>query len=415
MDDPATATSGQAQTTLVAQSPAVRFSSNGNGAGPSAGRTDSLEPEGRSAEAQEDLRSIVSRSHMPSLDGFRAVAAFSVIAFHGGFDTRTDGVTGFYVLSGFLITTLLMREWGRSQTVSLRNFYLRRTLRIFPAYYCFILFSWATDYVRGVRWTTGLLASAVGYMVNYYNAVLGHPHTSIAHAWSLAIEEQFYLLWPLIFIALARRGMRVAQSLLVGLILGSVAWRIFLYLAADVGKAHFYNAFDSRFDNLLIGCLLALLAQQDWFQPVARKLAARAWYPLVTIGGLFVVQQAFEATMARYLLSFTLYSALIAVLLVQLMLVSRSAAWRWLDSTPMRYLGAISYPTYLYHVKALGLVGIFLPGESLTRLLLGTLITYGMASFSYHCIEQPFLRLKNSRKPVPAPRRPEMSQARSNP
>ena len=95
------------------------------------------------------------------------------------------------------------------------------------------------------------------YLVNYFNAFNGHPDTSIAHMWSLGVEEQFYLLWPAIFIGLARYGRPTLRNGLIILILSGVAWRSALYFSGIVGQAYLYNAFDARFDNLAIGCLLA--------------------------------------------------------------------------------------------------------------------------------------------------------------
>jgi len=106
------------------------------------------------------------------------------------------GVSAFFVLSGFLITWLLLKEDSRMGEVSLTRFYTRRVLRIFPAYYTFLGLSFVIDHLRHDTWSPALRNSAILYVVNYFNALHGHPNTSIAHAWSLAVEEQFYLFWP---------------------------------------------------------------------------------------------------------------------------------------------------------------------------------------------------------------------------
>src|SRR5881628_2466461 len=138
-------------------------------------------------------------THLPALDGLRAVAVFTVIVYHFGIAAVPGdlGVSAFFVLSGFLITWLLLREHAANGTVSLTRFYTRRVLRIFPAYYAFLALSFAIDHLRHDPWSPALRNSAIVYLINYFNAFNGHPNTSIAHAWSLAIEEQFYLLWPL--------------------------------------------------------------------------------------------------------------------------------------------------------------------------------------------------------------------------
>src|SRR5690606_200728 len=104
------------------------------------------------------------------------------------------GVTAFFVLSGFLITWLLVKEWKSTGSVSLKNFYYRRAFRIFPAYYAFLLFSVVADYALGERWSPSRTLSLLTYTSNYYNAFNGHPTNSTAHMWSLAVEEQFYII-----------------------------------------------------------------------------------------------------------------------------------------------------------------------------------------------------------------------------
>ncbi|HET9010483.1 MAG TPA: acyltransferase, partial [Gemmatimonadaceae bacterium] len=190
------------------------------------------------------FREVIVRRHFPALDGLRAVAVMIVIVGHHGYPIAgvpADlGVSAFFVLSGFLITRLLMREHEASGTITLREFYARRTLRIFPAYYTFLLVSFVLDHLRGERWGTALGLSAVTYTVNYFNAIHHHPSTSIAHAWSLGVEEQFYLLWPLGFLLLARRGSRALVEGVALAALAAVAWRAWLMLhGADV--AYLYN------------------------------------------------------------------------------------------------------------------------------------------------------------------------------
>ncbi|HMB27009.1 MAG TPA: acyltransferase, partial [Blastocatellia bacterium] len=147
-------------------------------------------------EFASDLQSKLSLSHIPALDGIRAIAVFLVIFYHFGFAWAPGGlgVTMFFVLSGFLITWLLLKENGKYGDVSLKGFYLRRVLRIFPAFYVywtalvFLLLLKGKD----VLWPHAI--SSFFYVSDYYNAILGDPNNGFSHTWSLAIEEQFYLL-----------------------------------------------------------------------------------------------------------------------------------------------------------------------------------------------------------------------------
>lgn len=342
-----------------------------------------------------DLGRVLSQRHLPALDGMRAVAVFTVIAYHAGLDAVPGdlGVSAFFVLSGFLITWLLLKEWRTDESVSLRRFYARRTLRIFPAYYVFLALSFAVDRLRDDPWPDGLAAAAVAYVVNYYNAFHGHPTTSIAHAWSLGVEEQFYLLWPTVFLLLVRRGRRVLLGTVAGLIAAVLLWRSFLFLVGDVGTAYVYNAFDTRFDNLGMGCLLAICVERPWFAAVARAVARNAWLPLVTLG-LLVWSRVGVSTAYHYSLGFTVDALLIAIFIVQVLQLHRRALWSWLEHPVVRYLGVISYPLYLYHIWGIGFghqMG-FLPPAF--QALAGVLASVLLASGSYFLIERPFLALK---------------------
>jgi peptidoglycan/LPS O-acetylase OafA/YrhL len=236
-------------------------------------------------------------------------------------------------------------------------------------------------------WPRDLAISAVTYTVNYFNAFHGHPTTSIAHAWSLAVEEQFYLLWPLLFILLARR-----QWLVRGLIAtagAALAWRSIL-VWKGAPTAYLYNAFDTRMDCLAVGCLLAVVWQRITRFEVASR---RAWYPLITVAAL-IASRAAPSQAYHYSLGFTVEALLCALLLVQLMHLSPVSGWRFLDHPVMRFLGAISYPMYLYHALG-GAFGRRIPGSNRTIEFIGTIVaTVIIAAGSYYVIEKPFLRLR---------------------
>lgn len=327
--------------------------------------------------------------HIPALDGLRAFAVAAVIAYHAGGPVPGDlGVAFFFVLSGFLITHLLLEEHRTSGTVSLRQFYVRRTLRIFPAYQAFVAASWAADTVLGHPWPAALTAAAFGYWVNYFNAWT-HTHTgTVAHAWSLAVEEQFYLLWPLLFVTLVRRGRSALATAVAALIVGVLVWRSWLYLhAAPHGAVVVYNRFDTRFDSLAIGCLLAVC----W-----PRLSTTRWSllsPAVTLIGVLVVRMALPAGF-HFTVGFTVEAALMALLLWQMVGLAQSKQLVWIEAPTLRWLGALSYPLYLWHAWGLNIGHKFLWLPTWAQIGLGVAASIGLASLSYYVVERPFLRLK---------------------
>ena len=341
------------------------------------------------------FRDVIARRHLPALDGLRAVAVMVVIVGHHGYPIpgipADLGVSAFFVLSGFLITRLLMREEAASGTVSLGAFYARRTFRIFPAYYAFLLFSFVLDRVQGTRWGSTLTFSAVTYTVNYFNALHHHPSNSISHAWSLGVEEQFYLVWPLAFVLVAHQGRRALLATVGVAAVMAIAWRTWLTAhGADV--AYLYNAFDTRFDNLAVGCLLALAADFDVVVRSVERVSRFAWQPLVTLAVL-AASRVLTPPAYHYTAGFTINALLLMVLIVQLMLLHGSALWSWLEHPVTRYLGAISYPMYLYHQWG-DSVGRHAASSRMMIFLVGLAATLLLATGSYFVVERPFLAIK---------------------
>ena len=339
------------------------------------------------------LRDLLDRRHLPGLDGLRAIAVGVVVLYHTGLASfpAGEGVEGFFVLSGFLITWLLIKELEATGRISFKAFYLRRTLRIFPAYYVFVAVSLAWDWIRHDHWTSGRIAAALLYFINYHNAVTGHEGP-ITHAWSLAIEEQFYLLWPVVFVLLARGGMARVRAGLTIAILVVTAWRSFLYLVMHVGSAYVYNAFDTRCDSLAIGCLIAAWSTSPRFLSFARALASHPLLPLLPLAGIAISRYATPLTY-HYSLGLTVDPALMAILIIQILQLTASPLWHWLEWDPIRYLGRISYPIYLWHVFAVAIARRLADGLP-AHVVLGVLLSIVVASLSYYVVERPALRLK---------------------
>ncbi|TYC62731.1 acyltransferase [Marinobacter sp. BW6] len=343
------------------------------------------------------LDSVLASRKLPGLDGFRMIAVMAVVLAHSGvgsFFSARHGVAGFFVLSGFLITWLLLKEYEKAGRISLRDFYMRRSLRIFPAYYAFLFASISWDLFRGNDDIKEVILPGLFYLMNYHNALEGHSSSSLAHLWSLAIEEQFYLLWPMVFMFLIKRGRNFVIGFLFIVSLMVMAWRTYSFSILDFGTSYAYNAFDTRFDNLAIGCAMAFLLEKRRCLEFADRVSSQFWMPLITLGLLTVSRQVPGSDYA-YGPAFTLDALLLAVLLIQLMRLSQGRFWGWLNHPVAVYLGLISYPIYLWHMWGIqaGNKLNFLP-ESL-QLIAGIFISCALAALSYHLLEKRFLSLKH--------------------
>lgn len=353
-----------------------------------------------------DLDSKLSHSHLPALDGLRAVAVFLVIGSHFGFSfvPGTQGVMFFFVLSGFLITWLLLKENERYGTVSLAAFYKRRTLRIFPAFYAYwlIVVTLLIATGRAVPWPHAW--SALLYVSNYYSAINGDPNNGFSHTWSLAIEEQFYLLWPLVFLML-RANLRKMTAFLVALIGAVWIYRAVLCFGFHVDQAYIFAAFDTRLDCLMAGCLLAVLLKNHALSSLRRVISTNSLSPLVTITVLTISIWAGEVLIDdryRDVFGFAIEPLLVAILIVQMIAFSSTRLWGWTEWRAVRFLGRISYSLYLYQQLTLHTTKNFLAAYPLMVQLAGAVsVTIILATISHYLIERPFLKFKSTSPRLP--------------
>src|SRR5262245_51408653 len=300
--------------------------------------------------------------HKPALDGLRAVAVLSVMAFHfgaGAFEGGFLGVDTFFVLSGYLITSLLITEWGRSRTIDFIAFWARRAKRLLPALFLALLLVgiWANleaDPTRldGIRsdmlWT-------LFYGANWHFISSGQSYfdlfseaSPLRHAWSLAIEEQFYLFWPLITFAAMRLGKgrtNVLAGVCIAGIAASSAVMVATYDSTDPSRAYFGT--DSRASQLLIGALLAIaLARWSPTTPGQRR-----GVQVVGLAGAAFMLWAFMSTTDTeswlYYGGFLLFAIATAAVIVAIVQPSapeaRVSPIGWvLALGPMRWIGLIS-------------------------------------------------------------------------
>lgn len=370
--------------------------------------------------------------HWPALDGLRAVAVLAVMVHHlnGAFPGGYLGVDVFFVLSGFLITSLLTGEWDRrGGRVSFRDFYARRALRLFPALGCVIVAAVVVAGllellgVRNAAYTTATFTGLPWVVLFAGDWPRAFDHASLGllgHTWSLAVEEQFYLLWPTVFVLLLRRGLR-RDRLAISLALIAVAQMICRTAAAHAGYSSdrvFFGA-DTRSDGLFIGCAVALwlasgrLTRQG--QLPGRLLALAVWPAMTVLLLLFVHPSLVGGPTA---MSAAVLASGVVLTGVVLGKVPRSLD-RLLSSWQAVWIGRRSYGLYLWHylifTAAASLSEHYIKGFPV-RLGQGQSIYAGytgvvvVASFiaavlSYHFVELPALRLKRRfrEQPVSVP------------
>ena len=322
----------------------------------------------------------VERDRWPALDGLRGLAILLVFAFHlplNAFRSGSYGVVVFFVLSGFLITTILLKELERWQRPQLRWFYGRRAIRLLPALVMVIfgyLILQATVLDGTARWW-GQSWPALFYMSNYA-LEMGHDLGHLTHTWSLAIEEHFYLVWPLTLIAIpARRRLAVAW----GIALLFTAERVgLLALGADVSRVYYLT--DTNAFAPLLGCALAISHRQAKLPAFDRNVAGLSFAGLIALSLL-----PWDPADRR-----SLYMAvLVALLSVTIIWTAITTHVEWLEYGPLRWFGTISYGLYLWHGVLIPLPWQDLGIEPLIPMLLAPI---ALATASYYLLEAPLLR-----------------------
>ena len=338
-----------------------------------------------------ELSAKLNRADIPGLDGIRAIAVWLVITFHFAENTVNGalGVEMFFTLSGFLITLLLLREREATGTVSLKDFYIRRTRRIFPALYAFIALGVTIYLVRGhvVPWGD-VIASAL-YVENYYSSLAHTKDSFVGHTWSLGIEEQFYLLWPLLMIKL-RHDLRKLTIALIVVIVASWTTRMVMQYGLHVYQGYIYHAFETRVDQLAIGCLLAVLLKRFTLGGAWRRFLMNPLTPAIVIACLAVSSLFHTEFHYRFPVAYTIEPVLTALLILLLIAQSEHPVWRQFNHPALRFIGRISYSLYLYQQLSLS------TAQSLTarfpvfvQYVFACAVTIGFALASYYLIEQP--------------------------
>jgi peptidoglycan/LPS O-acetylase OafA/YrhL len=346
--------------------------------------------------------------YLPGLDGIRAVAVLAVIAFHLNFGWASGGLLGvqvFFVLSGYLITDLLMAEYSRHRGIGLKMFWLRRARRLLPALLVmlFVTVGWATLFDRAqLSALRSDLIPGIFYYSNWwfifqhvsYFAKFGPP-SPLGHLWSLAIEEQFYLVWPLLILLgfrflhskramlLVTLGMAAASALEMGI--------LFSLLPQNADTTRIYDGTDTRAFALLIGAALAMaLPRNRAFAPVSQN-ARRL---LNGVGGLSLLGILVMYWHTNQYEPFLYQGGMVLLAVLTAMLIAvtvhpGSQLRTVLGWEPLRWVGERSYAIYLWHYPIIVLTTPQNAAPNLVRDILQIVATLVIAALSWRYIEQP--------------------------
>jgi len=352
--------------------------------------------------------------YLPGLDGVRALAVLGVLLYHGDLTWMRGGFLGvdvFFVLSGFLITTLITEEFGRSGRIDFKRFYLARGRRLLPALLLMLVVvgmlaafvyrdsaaSFRADAIASLFYVTNwwyVISDA-----SYFEAI-GRP-AFLQHLWSLAVEEQFYFIWPaLAFVLLKWRGRRGVFWVALGGALLSTAWMIFLSVSngypTEADPSRVYFGADTHVMGLLLGAALAMVWRPG---RLSTRLTAGAQAIVTAIGALALLTviwffwQVGEYSPFMYRGGFLVLSAIVCVLIAA---ASHPGApfGRMIGSQPWRYIGQRSYGLYLWHwpIFVITRPVLDIPLEGVANFILRFGLTFLVAELSYRYVEIPIRR-----------------------
>lgn len=377
------------------------------------------------------------RNGIPALDGLRAVAVALVLVGHGGIPGVAGGFIGvdiFFVLSGFLITSLLLDELGRAGRIDLTGFWIRRARRLLPALVLMVLAVGAARELLPSQALTGLRSDALAaflWMANWRFVAQktdyftqGAPPSPLQHTWSLGVEEQYYVLWPVLLVAvtllLGARARRYFRRVTVGGVrfaifliatLGAlVSATVAVVLASDATRDRIYFGTDTRAQALLTGAAASALLVRDWPSlnrgwclirtPSGRRIARLL--PIAGLAGLAAAAHYATGSAGEFRHGLLTGVAIAAVVVIgpvameQRGMIARLLAWR-----PLVWLGTISYGVYLWHWPIfLALNGERTGWSGIALFAARCAATVAVATASWWLIEQPIRRWRPTRAPL---------------
>jgi peptidoglycan/LPS O-acetylase OafA/YrhL len=366
--------------------------------------------------------SATGRSRVLALDGLRAFALLIIMGYHFGVGWLQGGFFSldiFYVLSGYLITGLLLGEWARAARIKLGAFWLRRARRLLPA--LLVVLVVVTLVVR-FAYPAGLYPnlrmadlSALFYFSNWWQIAASGNYfvatgavSPLTHTWSLAVEEQFYLVWPVVVVAVLHLGRKFDRGIelllgvsLVGVVASATEMALLYHPGANTTRLYFGT--DTHAQSILVGaalaCVLTLVQRhrgEDGMAPVARSTGARVALTLVGLAGFagtLALTYALTGTASlAYRGGFLLSALSAAAIILGAVCVARGPIARLLSLRPLVWMGTVSYGAYLWHFPVFIELDAGRTGRTgLSLLALRTVATFVLAGLSYYLVERPVM------------------------
>ena len=352
-----------------------------------------------------------NRAYYPALDGLRGIGCLLVVTYHNFPFIHEYLFFGwlamdiFFVLSGFLITDILLNTFGEKNY--LKNFYVRRLLRVFPLYYTtLILFILVLPHIKGLPIRLDYFVNNQVFFWTFTQnwLLIFYPSKQFAlnHLWSMAVEEQFYLLWPLVVVAIKKP--KVLFGLLAALLVSVIVLRFWLWVNKIEGLAY-YNLYTfTRVDGICVGCMVALL------QKINREFLGK--YMSIIVLAFAAFNFIFYLVNLRYndsfpylaLVGFSTFSMIFGLLVYDI--VNRQTPlWdKIFNNQPLKFLGMVSYGTYIFHWPLYLILNPYLiqwakqfmspDGAQFFASIVATVLAYTLGFLSYRYFEMRFLRLK---------------------
>jgi len=346
--------------------------------------------------------------YIPFLDGFRGYAILLVILGHLCMEylfLAQFGVTLFFFVSGFLITKLLIEEYRKTNTIGLKDFYLRRLFRLYPALLFYITITLIVIWVANYQLVITDILAGLFYFTNYYLVYFppvvpdNYPLTAKI-LWSLSVEEHFYLVFPVLFLYAYKPVTRRFLYIIGGLLVLILLIRIVLWLkSTDIIFTinETYYTTHTRADSILYGCFAALLIYAYPATIVSRLYTRllKVWLIPVLAVVVLLLSQKYEAAWYQITIKNTLTGGLLC-LTVPSLLFADQQAWilKPFVNRVILYIGKLSYSLYLFHWVSLKLVSTYYPTHDMKWYLLVTGLSFTLAAVSYHFVERPFLTLR---------------------